>query len=168
MFLDRDLQLELLRKMASAYPCSYHFTEEVISLDEDDLGKFYANLFYLQSHGLLEPNGIMLSIGIGKGNYRYTLGNTRLTVKGIDFLADDGGLSAILNVVTVKFEAEQLKEILEAKVSESDLPNEEKNLLIDGLRSLSAESIKHLTMKVLDSGWDNLGGLIRLIQNNLF
>lgn len=44
----------------------------------------------------------------------------------MDFLADDGGLSAILGTVIIKFETEQLKAILAAKIMSSDLSPERK------------------------------------------
>ena len=85
----------------------------------------------------------------------------------MDFLADDGGLSAILGVVTVKLETEQLRAILAAKIMSSDLSSERKSTLIDAIRELPAEGLKHLTMKIVDTGWDNLDSLMALIQNAL-
>lgn len=168
MLLNREIQLELLQKMASTYPAAYDFLPELKELDDNGKNAIYANLFYLQSHKLLEPNSIHLSIGFGApNNNHFTLNYTRLTEKGADFLADDGGLSAILGVVTVKFEADQLKQLLETKIMAAELPPADKHKLIDGLRSLSGESIKHLTMKIVDMGWDNLGGLVRIIQSSL-
>lgn len=168
MLLDRDLQLELMNKMASTYPLAYDFSSEIKSLTELECSKLYANLFYLQSHELIHPKSIELTMGFGGNqNHLFTLLYTRLTEKGADFIADDGGLSAILGVVTIKFEADQLKLLLESKVMAADLPPADKHKLIDGLRSLSAESIKHLTTKIVDLGWDNLGTLARIIQSNL-
>lgn len=169
MLLDRHLQLELMNKMASTYPLAYDFSDEIKNLTDYECSKIYANLFYLQSHGLLHPDSIDLTMGFGGNqNHLFTLHHTRLTEKGADFLVDDGGLSAILGVVTVKFEAVQLKAILESKIMAADLPPADKNKLIDGLRSLSSESIKHLTTKIVDLGWDNLGTLIRIIQSSIY
>lgn len=85
----------------------------------------------------------------------------------MDFLANDGGLSAILGVVTVKFEADTLKAILENRINQSDLSPENKQSMIDSLRELPAESIKHLTMKLLDEGLENLSNAIVLIGTYL-
>ena len=91
----------------------------------------------------------------------------KITEKGLDFLQDDGGLSAILNIVTVKFEADTLKAILENRINQSNLAPESKQSMIDGLRELPAESIKHLTMKLLDEGLENLPNAIVLIGTYL-
>ncbi|EQC1450130.1 hypothetical protein ACY2LV_001774 [Acinetobacter baumannii] len=168
MLLDRVLQLELMKKMASTYPLAYDFSHEVYQLEDESRKKVFANLYYLQSHELLEPKSIFLQLGFGAiQNSTFTLGYTRLTQKGADFMANDGGLSAIFGVVTIKFEADQFKTLLESKIMATDLPPADKRKLIDGLRSLSGESIKHLTTKNVDLGWDNLGTLIRIIQSSL-
>ena len=50
---------------------------------------------------------------------KITWGGARITAKGIDFLEDDGGLSAILGVVTVKLHADTLREMLAKKIDAS-------------------------------------------------
>jgi len=159
MILDRDLQLEMLNKMASVYPFPYDFGDELDKMNDDERGVFGANLYYLKEHEFVSPQSIKISL-----DNIYTLGPTKLTAKGADFIADDGGLSAILGVVTVRFEAEQLRQILEVKIRLSDLDPERKQSMISALRELPAESIKHLTTKILDMGWDSLPTLMVLIQ----
>lgn len=160
MLLDRKLQLDILNKMASVYPLPYNFGSEIATMDEAKSDVFCANLYYLQEHGLISPKSIEIAIG-----NEFQIGHTQLTAKGADFIADDGGLSAILGVVTVRFEAEQLRQILEVKINLSDLDSERKNSMIKALRQLPADSIKHLTTKILDSGWDSLPTLMILIQS---
>ena len=94
-------------------------------------------------------------------------GSSAITHKGMDFLANDGGLSAILGVVTVKFEADTLKAILENRINQSDLDPESKQSMIDSLRELPAESIKYLTTELLTRGLDNLPAAILLIGTYL-
>ena len=78
------------------------------------------NVYYLKGHGLVDyPDD-------SKCSYIY---NLRITAKGIDFLADDGGLSAILGVVTVKLHGDTIQALLAAKIDEADIPPEEKGRL---------------------------------------
>ncbi|WP_180113071.1 hypothetical protein [Acinetobacter sp. YH12073] len=166
MILDREFQLEIMKKMAEVYPAAYDFWSDNNYQNSDIKVKLYTNLYYLQSHGLLEPKSIHYTNsldGIGSWN----LGNTRLNHKGMDFLADDGGLSAILGTVTIKFETEQLKAILTAKIMSSNLSSERKTTMIDAIKELPAEGLKHLTMKIVDAGWDNMDSLMSLIQSAL-
>ncbi|GAA5003549.1 hypothetical protein GCM10023206_07380 [Acinetobacter puyangensis] len=165
MILDRKLQLELLNKMASTYPEFYDFNHEY-SHGTNEYNKAVANLYYLLQHDLVETGSVLRSNAFD-GLKRLQFGTPTINQIGLDFLADDGGLSAILGVITVKFEADQLKAILESKILAADLPPADKHKLLDGLRSLSAESVKHLTTKIVDLGWDNVGSLIRIIQSSL-
>lgn len=161
MILDRQLQKELLDKLSSAYPHSYNFDKEY-SRGTDEYNKVAVNLYYLEQHELISNESITVTINPP------LIEMPKITHKGLDFLADDGGLTAILKVVTIKFDADQLKAILESKIMASDLPSEDKQKLLYQLRTLPAEAIKHLTLKIVDFGWDNIGSLVRLIQNNIF
>lgn len=167
MILDRELQRLLLEKLRDTYPFSYDFTND-FEYGSTNYDRAIANLYYLQSHGLVTEKSVFISqpLGGGKGNIQFGL--SEITHKGMDFLADDGGLSAILGVVTIKIEAEQLRTILESKILASDLSPADKQKLIDVLRAQPAESIKHLTTKIVDEGWDGLGSLMSLIQSTLF
>ncbi|MEN8425089.1 hypothetical protein ABFO79_00090 [Acinetobacter schindleri] len=161
MILDRELQRQLLHTAAMTYPNSagQELDELYEPLDEHTLA---ANLKYLEQHRLLEPGSLSISLdGI------FSFGPVLITHKGLDFLADDGGLSAILGVVTVKFETEQLRAILATKIMSSDLSPERKTTMIDAIKELPAEGLKHLTMKIVDTGWDNMDSLMSLIQSAL-
>ena len=161
MILDRELQRQILNVAATAYPrpVGHELDKLYEPLDDHVLA---ANLRYLEQHGLIEPKSVYISV-----DGLFSFGNVLITHTGMDFLADDGGLSAILGVVTVKLETEQLRAILAAKIMSSDLSSERKSTLIDAIRELPAEGLKHLTMKIVDTGWDNLDSLMALIQNAL-
>lgn len=88
----------------------------------------------------------------------------KITAKGIDFLADDGGLSAILGVVTIKFHDDAIRQLVEAKILQSDAPEAEKQGLIQALRQAPADSIKHLTTRLLDAGLENLPRAVQIVQ----
>lgn len=163
MILDRKLQLELLEKMSSTYPDFYNFNNEYCE-GADAYHKVVANLYYLQQHNLIEERSTLRSNAMD-GLKRLQIHLPTINQNGLDFLADDGGLSAILGVVTIKIDPEQYRQILITRVQESNLPSEQKHQVVSALQSLSYESIKHLSTKFVDLGWDNLGSLAQLIQN---
>ncbi|MCO8103158.1 hypothetical protein ABEF79_06895 [Acinetobacter sp. ANC 7454] len=165
MALDRDLQLTLLTKLSDVYPYNYDFNQD-FEYNSEEREKALKNLYYLQSHGLVSEKSVHKSNSLGS-QAPIIFGSSAITHKGMDFLANDGGLSAILGVVTVKFEADTLKAILENRINQSDLSPENKQSMIDSLRELPAESIKHLTMKLLDEGLENLPNAIVLIGTYL-
>ncbi|MFW1746253.1 hypothetical protein ACG9XW_08535 [Acinetobacter guillouiae] len=165
MSLDRDLQLKLLTTLSDVYPYNHDFNKD-FEHNSEDRAKALKNLYYLQSHGLVTEKSVHKSNSIGS-QAPIIFGSSAITHKGMDFLANDGGLSAILGIVTVKFEADTLKAILESRINQSDLDPEQKQSMIDSLRELPAESIKHLTTELLTRGLDNLPAAILLIGTYL-
>ncbi|MFL9859462.1 hypothetical protein PQR72_27645 [Paraburkholderia madseniana] len=148
MKLDRAYQRELLEELAASYPERVEWRSRVMVMDTDSMARYQANLAYLHEHGLVSSE-------IDAGLQFDMSNNPKITARGMDFLADDGGLSAILGVVTVKLHEDTLKEVIGQKITESDLPAPEKNRLLDQIKSLPGETIKHLTMKLVDAGLAN-------------
>ena len=165
MLLDREMQLEILNELSNVYPSPINVSEKY-EYGTDIYRKFVANLAYLRAHNLISENSILTSQTIGDHSSQPHLPS--ITHIGMDFLANDGGLSAIIGVVTIKFEVEQFRLILESMILASTLPAEQKNTIINALRELPAESIKHLTTRIIDVGWDNLDSLMILLHNSLF
>lgn len=164
MLLDREMQLAILTELSEVYPASIRMDEKY-EFGTDIHRKFVANLAYLEAHKLISEKSILMPNTYGDYNAMPNI--SAITHTGMDFLADDGGLSAILGTVTIKFEAEQFRTILESMILSSNLPPERKQTMIDTLRELPAESIKHLTTRIVDVGWDNLDSLMTIIQNSL-
>lgn len=159
MKLDRDLQKRILRACADHYPRSLPMEQWNSEFDELDEQLLAANLVYLHQHALMEKT---VQMGLS-GDIVFNLAGMRCTEAGMDFIADDGGLSAILGTVTIKIHEDTLRDLLERKILESDTAPEEKNRLVRGLKGLSAEAIKHLTLKLLDEGLERLPGAVALV-----
>lgn len=144
MKINRQTQLNLLTRLSDNYPkiCDVRrWSTEFDFCNE--------NLSYLHEHGLC--NARIENDIPSKGPTVYS---AKITAKGLDFLADDGGLSAILGVVTIKLHDETIKDLIESKILQSDLPEPDKKRFLDRLRELPAETTKHLVMKLVDLGID--------------
>lgn len=156
--LDRGLQRVLLYRLADTYP-GY--------MTQQDLGGIAAgnvlnvNIAYLGEHGLVESK---FSNSLDDGPI-FVL--ARITAKGIDFLQDDGGLGAILGVVTVRLHQDTVRQILIQKVEESDADKTVKGKLIDQLKALPAEGIGTLAEKALEAGLRALPNAVQLLQTAL-
>jgi len=144
--IDRLMQRRILEFLAelSPYPAS----------PED--GKFNGRsmhtlrqFWYLDQHGLIKGT-------FGPGQYESALRcwEASITAKGLDFLANDGGLSAVLNVLTVRFDADTLKALLSKRINESQLPVEKKAGLLSWLRSAGEEALKSATTRLIDAALD--------------
>lgn len=145
--LDRQLQRTILTTLAECYPAEVDIDTEFPKWHEDPSVTF-ANVHYLWEHQLVN-----LTIKTYYDGER-SIQALSIAHKGMDFLLDDGGLSAILNVVTVKLHPETLQALLASKVESSDLPAEQKQSLLSQIRELRGEAAKHLVTKIIDYGLD--------------
>ncbi len=102
----------------------------------------------------------------GEGGFDY-LDSAKVTAKGLDFLADDGGLSAILSVVTVKLHSDTIKDLLIAKIEKTDAEPTVKEHLIQAVKKLPAEAMTQLSMAAVRQGIDNLPNALEWLQKIL-
>lgn len=143
---NRERQRTILGEAAVIYPEWLDCSHGVAGSTAEEA---HADVRYLAGHDLIE---------IREAQY---LDQTveqvaiRPTSRGIDFLEDDGGLSAILGVVTIKLHDDTLKSLIEARILQSDLPQPDKKRWLDQLRELPAETTKHLVLKLVDLGLAN-------------
>lgn len=145
--IDRSLQKKTLEQLVDAYPnpLSREAYAEIKALfSNDDL--FVANLLYLEEHGLIHSG---LRAGIGA--YSINSSAIKITARGIDFLLQDGGLSAILNVTTIKFHREAVV-VLEDLIAISSLNDTDKEKAKSTLGELSTEALKTVVQAVTTAG----------------
>jgi len=152
--LDRALQLRILSRLSKSFPRPLA-AEAIATLHSEELRhELAANLEYLFQHGLVQ--GPVLANAVGPFAFRPLL----ITAKGLDFMADDGGLGAILNVQVVKIHAESLRELLQAKVDQSPLPEMEKSELKKKLSALSTTALTTAASTLTKAGIDHLPNVI--------
>ncbi|AHD00473.1 hypothetical protein [Leisingera methylohalidivorans] len=151
-FLDRGYQRELLLEMAENYPENHHV--------RNDGGDRYAkNVYYLHEHGLAEAK-FYTELGTGK----VQISRCKITARGLDFLQDDGGLSSILNVVTVKLHDDTIRQLLIDRVEASSEDPTVKGRLIEAIKTAPAETLKSVTQKALEAGVQSLPNAVQLLQ----
>lgn len=158
--LDRDLEKKILETAFKAYPRPISFSDICGSSERED--EFMAEVKYLSEHRLIK-----VDIKANLNSYMVIASPIYITKDGIDFLQNDGGLSAILGVVTIKIHDDTIKKLVSEKILASDLPQPQKQKFLDQLRSLPAESTKHLVMKLVDAGLENTPKLLPLLQSLL-
>jgi len=147
MKLDRPYQLELLNELARHYPRpGVDMAIRMGRAPEQDKEKYLANIMYLAEHGLIE-GGAQLGVDL-----RPSFTPPKLTCKGMDFIADDGGLSAILGVATIRIHGDTIKDMLEMWIEASAESQPNKHRMRAALQALPADATKHLAMKLIDMG----------------
>lgn len=145
MKLDRALQLDLLKRLSDVYPRTISVQSW---LNESD--NVNPNLHYLLAHGLI--TGAASNDMSGAKEFVVA----EITAAGLDFLADDGGLSAILGVMTVKLHEDTIRQLLIDRVEASNFDQEERSSLVAMIRSLPAKALGTLTEKLLEKGADQM------------
>ena len=153
--LDRALQRQILELLREHYPCG------TIPVRRLELGEEQAatNLRYLEEHGLCESGVIIGADG------HLAFGLSTITAAGLDFLEDDGGLSAILGVVTVKLHADTIRNLIDAKIETSSMPAEEKSKLRKILANLSEAGLKAATTDLVKSGLHHLPDAVHWLRS---
>lgn len=161
MLLDREFQLQLLTELSDIYPnhCNFH---ERYSDNNQAYAKVLANIYYLQEHGLITADSV-LEQACTDGEYGFYLSVGRITKDGLDLLSDDGGLKAILNVITVKIDAMQMARLLRSFAA---LNHEDRQSLLDTLKNAPQTTLEHLIGKAVDLGWDAILGTALLTQSS--
>jgi hypothetical protein len=155
MKIDREYQKNLLSFLLEDFPSYENSFEHCKMLADEDSDKYVANVEYLQRHGLLE-DGVSLDFAMDGTPFVSIKAFPKITEAGIDFMLDDGGLSAILHVKTVKIHPDSIKALLEERVRASDLTDSDKSSLVQKIRHLPEASAKTLLDKLLDRGIDLL------------
>jgi hypothetical protein len=142
----RQKQTELLLRLKELYPAHGYFDCETA----EEQREVAANLVYLEQHGLCE-SGVQVG-----ADGTIQLGAASITAAGLDFLADDGGLSAILGVVTVKLHADTIRDLIAAKIEAAEIPAQEKSTLKKRLAALPEAALTPATTDLVRTGLDHL------------
>lgn len=150
--IDREAQRALMEYLLDIYPDTtiefYPHLQGKVSGES-----LTANLAYLSEHGLVETT---IRRNMNGPNYP---GPTKLTAQGVDFLADDGGLSAVLGVVTIKLHEDTLKQLLIDGVRQSGEPETVKDRLVDTIKGLPADATKLAVMEAAKAGLQQVPNL---------
>jgi hypothetical protein len=123
-------------------------------------GAVVSDLAYLEGHGLLEVRWFSRFLS----SHPVT---ARITSKGLDFLQDDGGLGAILGVVTVKLHEDAVKQLLLSRIDQSTADASVKQRLADKVKDLPAETLSTVSGKLIEKGIDSAGDIVGFLAGLL-
>lgn len=155
--LNRETQRAVLQHLYACYPLS-ELGHRLSAIAEPNA--LAVNVFYLVEHGLVTAHTNTYG-GVA------SVANAKITAQGIDFLADDGGLSAILGVTVVKLHSDTIRDLLIARVQASDEPMTVKERLIDQLKTTPALALGQLVQRALDAGLDAMPNAVDWLRLNL-
>lgn len=153
MIIDRDLQKRILTDLSNVYPKWADITDIDEYYQQLDDRTLIANLKYLAQNALITECIDITTDGM------YILQPTEITHTGLDFLADDGGLRAILNTVTVKIDQSQMADLLKAI---ANLSQEEQKTLFEAIKEAPNKAVENMVEKSVEHGISSLPGLYAL------
>ena len=153
--LDRALQRQILTAAAERYPAQVAVTDLGFSQTDPALVR---TAMYLHEHGLLSATA---SQSISGPPVVLLL---KATAKGLDFLQDDGGLTALLGVLTVRLDAETLRGLIDDKIDATPMQDAEKSKLKGWLSAASSEALKEATKRLVAAALDHAPDALRLLQ----
>lgn len=168
-WIDRDLQKQILSNLVDSYGTPISETElakklwpdkalefwkpiperlaEILKVDDtphNELAdKFIKNIIYLSKHSLISLTDISSDFLRHSGT-RLEL-QIEITHRGLDFLEQDGGLSAILGIVTFKLHNETVQQLLTDKINQSDMPEAEKSELKAAISTIKDAALTKVT-----------------------
>lgn len=149
--LNRDLQRRILMELSELYPSPADMKRSFTDVDPRQV---QYNLFYLSEHGLVSISATKLI------SEEYPVHSATITARGIDFISDDGGLSAILGVLTVKLHEDTIKSLLIHKIDEAHGDEALKASLKAKIREMPAEALSTVTQRALEAGLQQIPDLL--------
>lgn len=149
--IDPKVQLQILECLRAAFPNrvdtrSMNFSEHVPT-----------NVRYLEEHGLVDA----------KWGGNFAVGNVKITARGMDHIADDGGLTAALGVVTIKLHPDTIKDLLIAQVDASHHPETVKSKLKAKIRELPAKGVDMVATEAVKLGLKHAPDAVHWLTNLL-
>lgn len=146
--LDREVQRRILNLLMESYPAQVTPGRYLVpTLGE---ASTVYNLAYLDEHGLTESSWAR---ALNAPPFPTT---TKITAKGLDFISDDGGLSSILGVVTIRLHQETITALITDRIEQSDAPPSVKKRLIETLKGLPAEALQRVSLKAMEAGLERI------------
>lgn len=151
---DEERRRLLLLAMKSDFPDPISDVPE-----EADTPHLFGDLLYLEHHGLCE-SGLSRN---DDGSYA-SVRRPVITVAGLDYLAEGGGLTAALGVVTVRFTPDTLHDLIEARLNALTIPESQKSLVRSHLAGLSEAALKSATGELMKLGVDHVPDIVEWIR----
>lgn len=160
MRLDRSDMRKILEALHAKYPEHVPLMELVVDtcLDGTDIG---AASHYLEEHGLIEVI-LTRTIGTPRAN---SVHRAKITARGIDFILDDGGLSAILGVVTVKLHEDTIRAMLLNGIEAHEAPESEKSALREAIKKAPSTAFNETVKALVGLALREAPGAMQLLQS---
>lgn len=155
-----EIYRRILTALADKYPADIPATHVFNALSDVEKKTVIQEVSHLNELGLVDA---MIHI-CSTGAFNTTLVKAKLTAKGRDYLKENGGLTAELNVVTVRLHADSIRDLINAQIEKSDLEAAAKSKLKEAVRNLPAHGLQEAVTWFVQQGLARTPDAIRWLQ----
>ena len=141
MILDRKLQLEILEALEEVYPDSLLVAALPRFVENRE---YMGNLFYLQEHGVIEGDDFR-----EPGKCR-SMVDVQITKDGLDFLAGDGGLKALLDRSQMRLHREDVTAAITTGIQQAGIDVEKQDKIKADLKALDCEELRLFLLRMVE------------------
>tara|TARA_R110001592_G_scaffold144524_1_gene367740 strand:+ start:58 stop:558 length:501 start_codon:yes stop_codon:yes gene_type:complete len=159
---DRELQNQILSRLKEAYPGPV-MSRSLAERMQVDHHHLCCNLAYLREHDLVSGEIRITS----DGSKTLAPCQMKITAKGIDFIEEDGGLSAVLGLVTVKLHADTIRGLILAQVEASDAETSVKTQIKATVQNLPAKGLEAVVTRLAQEGLTRLPNAMQWLQTTI-
>ncbi|OWL84593.1 hypothetical protein [Halopseudomonas aestusnigri] len=153
---DRELQKKTLTYLKGIYPGRCDVKQLAVEMHAVG-AHLLRNLTYLREHDLVTG-----SFSVSRDPRQLSL--VGITAKGIDFIEADGGLSAILGVVTVRLHADTVRDLILAQIEAADAESSVKEQLKATVTNLPAKGLEAMVTRLAQEGLTRLPNAMHWLQ----
>lgn len=161
MRLDRSDMRKILDVLYEKFP--YTVDPDNLTVETNGEAGVGTYLHYLEGHGLVE----FKKLHAAHGTMNFNITQVRITSKGIDFIMDDGGLSAIFGVVTVKLHEDTIRALLLKGLEDNPAPESEKAPLREAIRKAPATAFNKVIESLVGVALSRTPDALIVLQNAL-
>lgn len=141
--LDYALFRNILEELSEVYPRGLH-PNDLLCMKSFSIIEKSKPLAYLCEHGLI-------NMALQYRGNQPVYGRATITMRGIDFLQPDGGLSA-LTAPTIRIAPESFIAMIDSSLAARNVPAEERSVISETLRVAKAEGLSVVFNRLIDAG----------------
>ncbi|WP_338332822.1 hypothetical protein [Acetobacter sp. LMG 32666] len=156
--ITREEWLSVLHRLQ---PYGMEYVSDIKVFDGIDRDLLFQCLSYLSLHGFIKSRCDRSIDGF------WSWGGVELTARGLDYLSDDGGITAEEKTITVKLDGDTIKALLCRAVDSAPESEATKASVKQKVKAMGGEALKDLTSSLISKGIENAPGLVQWLGTTL-
>ena len=150
--------LEILRPLFPL-PIDNEGIPKELTADEH---KWHANIHYLYQHGLISM------VPAGEWGVQFDeIFDLTITAKGIDYIAEDGGLTNYYGSINIRLDDGLIKNLIKENIEKSSVDPKQKSKMNALLKTVSSSALSEIVKQSISAAFSNGPDIIHRLQSML-